>query len=430
MNKLEKILGQKTYLVMDKLRGKYVVNEMIQISNEVLFLSLLSFNNEEYKDKLEPKNIKETLLNGAYLKDVIKYIPNIIDENNILTDILKIFDDEEFKIICNEYNKADIFALAIDLTYRNSKVDCKTSPNINELISRLLRNKDIKNIYDPTIGTGLLIKEVYKNHSEISIYGQDISQDALNICKMMLILDNKQEQIKNIEFGNTLINPMHIQNGELQKFDCIVSSPPFGLKNWGDECVVEDKYNRFNRGIPTKNYADFAFISHIVESLNDKGCAVVVVTGGVLFRGGIEGEIRKKLLEENLIECVIGLPNNMMYGTALPINLLILNKNKNTDKTLFIDVASNAKTSRILTTLTNEMIEKIGNTYENYKEEVGFSKLVSIEEIKNNDYNLSILRYIKKIEESETIDIDSIKIEIKTLEEKLKNIQIELSKCM
>ena len=92
MNKLEKILGQKTYLVMDKLRGKYVVNEMIQISNEVLFLSLLSFNNEEYKDKLEPKNIKETLLNDAYLKDVIKYIPNIIDENNILTDILKIFE--------------------------------------------------------------------------------------------------------------------------------------------------------------------------------------------------------------------------------------------------------------------------------------------------------------------------------------------------
>lgn len=430
MDNMEKIIFNKVYQIQHIVRGRYNPEEFMNIIQECFFLKLLPNNLDEYKDifnseDLQYKIKKDTLLNG-----IIKHLFRIIDED-VFNSIRDIFDDEEFKSVCNKYKASDIFEMVIDFKYRNNRhVYYKTSPSINKLMGRLFENKTFRTLYDPAIGTGTLTKNISKYHDDISIYGQDISEDELNTCKMMLILDGRISDIKNIKLGNTIINPMHTEKGGLQKFDCIVSSPPLGLKEWGYSEVLDDKYNRFKRGVPSKNSGDYAFISHIVESLDENGIAVVIVAGGTLFRGGTEGRIRKQLIEENLIDAIIALPNNTMYGTALPLNLLILNKNKSNREILFVDVLNNMESSRILTVLSDDMIEKIGKTYDKYEEEVGFSRLVGFDEVEKNEFNLSIARYVSAVKKEEIIDVKAIKTDIFELELKLKKIQLELSKYM
>ncbi|UPA32450.1 SAM-dependent methyltransferase [Terrisporobacter glycolicus] len=286
----------------------------------------------------------------------------------------------------------------------------------------MLEKKKLKSIYDPAIGTGTLTIEVAKMHKNVKIYGQEIYPGSVNICEMIFILDGRSNDIKNIHLGNTLTNPMHVENNKLNKFDCVVSDIPMALKDWGYNEAIGDKYKRFERGIPAKNNGEYAFISHIVESLDKKGVGVVLVTSGVLFRGGSERAIRRKLIEENLVECVIALPNNMMYNTSIPVNLLILNKNKKTDQILFIDVAKNTEPSRTLTTLSDEMIAKIGSAYEGKMEVQGFSKLVNFHVVESNEFNLNINRYMMEIED-EKLDINAINDEVLKLEKQLKDIQ-------
>lgn len=427
---MNKIILNKVYQVQDIVKGICNPDIAMNITQEYFFLELLPNTLDEYKDISKSKDLKSRITNDNLLNGVIKYLPKTTDEN-VLSSIRDIFDDEEFKSVCNKYKASDIFEIVVDSKYRNNRhVYYNTSPSINKLMGRLFENKTFKTLYDPAIGTGILTKNISKYHDDINIYGQDISEDELNICKMMLMLDGRISDIENIKLGNTIINPMHTEKGKLQKFDCIVSNPPLGLKDWGYSEVLDDKYNRFERGIPSKSSGDYAFISHIVESLDENGIAMVIVAGGTLFRGGTEGRIRKQLIEENLIDAIIALPNNTMYGTALPLNLLILNKNKSNKEILFVDVINNMESSRILTVLSDDMIEKIGETYDNYKEEAGFSRLVGFDEVEKNEFNLSIARYVSAVKKEENIDLKAIKTDIFELEVKLKKIQLELSKYM
>lgn len=430
MDNMEKIIFNKVYQIQEVVRGRYNPEEFINIIQECFFLELLPDILDDYKDIFKSKDIESRIKIDALLNGIIKHLFKIIDED-VFVSIRDIFDDEEFKSVCSKYKASDIFEIVIDFKYRNNKhVYYKTSPSINKLMGRLFENKTFRTLYDPAIGTGTLTKNIAKYHYDINLYGQDISEEELNICKMMLILDGRISDIENIKLGNTIINPMHTEKGRLQKFDCIVSSPPLGLRDWGHSEVLEDKYNRFTRGIPSKNSGDYAFVSHIVESLDENGIAMVIVSGGTLFRGGVEGRIRKQLIEENLIDAIIALPNNTMYGTALPLNLLILNKNKSNKEILFVDVLNNMESSRILTILSDEMIDKIGCTYDKHEEEAGFSRLVGFDELEKNEFNLSIGRYVGSIKEEEDIDYGAIKTDIIELEIKLKKIQLELSKYM
>lgn len=431
MDNAQRIISNNVYSVLDAVRSKYNADECMDIMQECYFLYLLKYGSEKYKDILKSKDIELKIKNDPLLNDVIKSLFRVIEYKELWDKIVDIFDDENLNTVCNTNNISDIFEMIIDFKYRNNRhIYYKTSPSINKLMGRLFKNKEFRTLYDPAIGTGTLVKNIVKTHEDISIYGQDISDGELNICKMMLILDGRINDIKNIKLGNTIVNPMHTENGSLQKFECIVSSPPLGLREWGYNEVLEDKYNRFTRGMPSKNSGDYAFISHIVESLAEDGIAMALVPGGTLFRGGMEGKIRKRLIEENLIDAVIALPNNTMYGTALPLNLLIFNKNKSKKEILFIDVLNNMESSRTLTILGDDMIEKIGSTYDNYEEEVGFSRLVCLDEVKENEYNLSMARYVSMVKEEEVVDVKSIKVDILGLELKLKKIQLEIGKYM
>ena len=187
---------------------------------------------------------------------------------------------------------------------------------------------------------------------------------------------------------------------------------------------------RFHRGVPPRSSADFAFITQVVESLNETGKAVMIVPSGVLFRESREGDIRKQLIEENLVETVISLPGNMLYGTALPVNIVIFNKQKKTNDIFFMNATSFVEKNRTLNTLSEQSIKEIGQLYHTRKERAEVSKLVSLEQVRENRYNLMVERYVTKKEVHEVFDLESLREEHKTLTKKLTEIQTQLEEIL
>jgi type I restriction enzyme M protein len=235
------------------------------------------------------------------------------------------------------------------------------------------------------------------------------------------------------------------------KFDTVVANPPFSLDKWGkvedkegDKTTVSydpetDKYNRFWRGVPPKSKGDWAFISHMIETLNEHGKAGVVVPHGVLFRGSSEGRIRQRTIEENLLEAVIGLPANLFFGTGIPAAILIFNKQKTSNNFLFIDASKHYDSAKNQNKLDEvRHIEPIVNTYRDFAAgklqpgvvEDKYSYVATAEEIQENDFNLNIPRYVDTFEEEAEVDIAAVQKEINKLEEELVKVQTEISQYL
>ena len=211
---------------------------------------------------------------------------------------------------------------------------------------------------------------------------------------------------------------------ELKTFDVVLANPPFSLKNWGEEEAKGDAYGRFVYGIPPKSYGDLAFVEHMIASLNSKGRMGTVVPHGVLFRGGAEGKIRKGILDKNtdLIEAIIGLPQNIFYGTGIPAALLIINKDKAENrkgKILFIDASSGFIKDGNKNKLRDADIEKIIETFDNFEPVEKYAEVVHLKTIEENDYNLNISRYVDTSEEEIEIDIDLVLEDIRELKMKI-----------
>jgi type I restriction enzyme M protein len=220
--------------------------------------------------------------------------------------------------------------------------------------------------------------------------------------------------------GDTIRNPRLVEDNEIMLFDRVIANPPFSLKEWGREAAEHDAYGRFRFGIPPKNAGDYAFVQHMIASLKHDGMAGVVMPHGVLFRGGTEGKIRQGILESDLIEAVIGLPSSLFYGTGIPACILIINRNKPEKRkgyVLFIAAESDFQAGKNQNTLNNKNIDKIVNAFNNYEDIEKYARVIPIEEIQSNDFNLNITRYIDKSEEEEQIDLTTVMRELKQLEE-------------
>ena len=439
---IEKYIGEITWKGLNVLRGHLDLGIAQGVLRELLFLKLLNsgidrysyfkeridgriqFNNtEELFEELNKFIEKNTILQGLF-EDVYSVRNN--NDYRFLDNVILLLNEIDFDN--KEIDLEIFFRNFLDLSPKLKSSINTTSPSIRELISEVLKNREIKDLYNPSIGYGSLSLQVALNHKDINIYGQDINNEMIRICKMQLILDKRIEDLDNINQGNTIINPGNVEENGLRKFDCIVCDPPYGLRDWGyEEILNHDKYNRFYRGMPSKSLGDYAFITHVIESLNSDGIAIMVVPSGVLFREGAEGLLRQKLVEEGLIDTVISLPNNMMFGTAIPVNLLIFNKAKKENDILFIDVAKEVMVNKVLTTLSNEMVEKIVKVYKERLEIEGFSRKVDIEEIQDNNFNLNVQRYIEEISKKEDLDIKEIGKEIEYLTVKLQEIQVEIN---
>jgi type I restriction enzyme M protein len=218
-----------------------------------------------------------------------------------------------------------------------------------------------------------------------------------------------------------------VENDALMKFDIVVANPPFSLDKWGAEDASSDRYSRFHRGVPPKSKGDYAFITHMIETLNEHGKAGVILPHGVLFRGSSERKIRKQLLDENLLKAVVGLPANLFYGTGIPASILIFDKNKGDNtEILFIDASSEFENGKNQNRLRDEDVDKIYNTFSDWKTVDKYSHIATLEEIKENDYNLNIPRYVDTFVEEEPVDIIETQKEIVELKKKLNEVESQM----
>jgi type I restriction enzyme M protein len=302
-----------------------------------------------------------------------------------------------------------------------------TPKQVSKLVAKLAAPKEGSRICDPACGSGGLLllagEEVGSNN--YALYAQEKIGSTYNLARMNMFLHGKDSA--RLEWGDTLNHPLLIENDKLMKFDVVVANPPFSLKKWGAESAENDPYNRFWRGVPPKDKGDYAFITHLVETAKTKeGKVVVIVPHGVLFRGGAEGKIREQLLKENIIDTVIGLPAGLFQTTGIPVAVLILDRsrevggpNEANKDIFFIEASKEFKAEKAQNSLEDRHIDKIIDAVNDRQDIEKFARVVDFDEIKENDFNLNITRYVDTFEEEEEIDIKEVQKELIEIDKQL-----------
>ncbi len=316
-----------------------------------------------------------------------------------------------------------------------------TVRNVAHLVAKLAEPKPGSRICDPCCGSGGLLllagEEVEKQGStNYALYGQESTGSTYQLARMNMFLHGKDSA--RLEWGDTLNNPLLVENDHLMKFDNIVANPPFSLKKWGAEHAEADKYKRFWRGVPPKDKGDFAFITHMVETAKPKtGRIAVIVPHGVLFRGGAEGKIREQLIKENIIDAVIGLPAGLFQTTGIPVAVLVIDRsrekggaNEKKKDIFFIEASKEFKANKAQNILAEENIEKIYSTYKKRKNVKKFARSVEFKELEENDFNLNITRYVDTFIEEEPVDIKANLKELAELEPQLQKLEKQMAEYL
>jgi type I restriction enzyme M protein len=299
-----------------------------------------------------------------------------------------------------------------------------TPGQVSTLLARLLKPKKGDTICDPACGSGSLLIKVGRqaDDRDFALYGQELNGTTHALCRMNMFLHGMDNF--RIEWGDTLRNPRLIEDDKLMQFDIVVANPPFSLDKWGADEAEADPFRRYHRGVPPKGKADYAFITHMIETARaGSGRVGVVVPHGVLFRGAAEGRIREKLIKENLLEAVIGLPANLFFGTGIPAAILVFNKGKTHSDVLFIDASREYEDGKNQNRLTNAHLDKIVATYEAFQKVEKYAYRATAQEIADNDFNLNIPRYVDTFEEEKEIDLGAVQKEIASLEGELTTVR-------
>ena len=392
--------------------------------------------------------------NGTKLKDAGKSVFQDISfntdklgeekqKNTILRHLLEDFAKPELNLKPSRVGTLDVIGNAYEYLIKNFAAsggqkagEFYTPPEVSDLIAELLEPQPGDSICDPACGSGSLLmkcgRKVVQNHDQkrYALYGQEAIGSTWSLAKMNMFLHGEDNH--KIEWGDTIRNPKLLdKNGDLMRFDIVTANPPFSLDKWGYEEAGNDKFGRFKRGLPPKTKGDYAFILHMIETLKPKsGRMGVVVPHGVLFRGSSEGKIRQQLIDENLLDAVIGLPEKLFYGTGIPAAILIFKKQKVDDNVLFIDASREFKAGKNQNLLSADNIAKIVATYRNGGNVDKYAYLASLKEIKENDYNLNIPRYVDTFEEEEEIDLLAVRAEREQLKTQLAELEIEMAKYL
>ena len=280
-----------------------------------------------------------------------------------------------------------------------------TPRSVVHLMGLILDPQEGDSIYDPACGTGgmflecvNLARESNKDYRTLSIFGQEKNLTSSTIARMNMFLHDVDDF--QIVRGDTLQNPGFFESDGLKTFDCVIANPPFSLKNWGAKYWANDYYGRNIAGVPPKSNGDMAWVQHMIKSMNSSGRMGIVLPHGVLYRKGAEAKIRKALIDQDLLEAVIGVGSNIFYGAALAPCILIFKQNKDQhkkDKVFFIDASDQVKVSRSQNHLEEKHVRQIYDWYCLNEDVENYSKVVSIEEIRDNDFNLNISLYVEKI---------------------------------
>lgn len=400
--------------------GSAIVNAMSGIERanpDTLSGVFSSFDDATWTDK--------TKLSDDRLKDLVEHMSSIkVGNNNYSADVM----GDAYEYLIKKF---------ADLSKKNAG-EFYTPRTIVKLLVNLLDPKPGDEVYDPACGTGgMLIEAIHHiNNDKLTygrIYGQEKNLATSAIARMNLFLHGGKD-FKVLQ-GDTLRDPKFLRAGKVQKFDCVIANPPFSLDKWGADQFVNDPYGRNIWGSPTDSNGDFAWLQHMVASMNPKtGRCAVVLPQGVLFRGGKEAEMRKQLVESDKLECVITLVSGVFYSTGVSACILLLNNNKDVShkgKVCLIDGSKFYTPKRAQVIMTQENIDDVYQKYQNYQDEIEVSKVVTVEDIKANNYSLALNNYIEKRkvetaspEEVKRQYLDAYKKVVES-EEKMKQLLIE-----
>ncbi|CAD0220183.1 type I restriction-modification system subunit M [Chryseobacterium sp. JV274] len=361
------------------------------------------------------------------------------NKNSRLAAILK--GVEELNFGSFEDNQIDLFGDAYEFLINNYAANAGksggeffTPQNVSKLIAQLAMHKqtEVNKIYDPAAGSGSLLlqaKKHFDNHIiQEGFFGQEINHTTYNLARMNMFLHNINYDKFDIALGNTLIDP---QFGDEKPFDAIVSNPPYSV-NWigsDDPTLIND--DRFAPAgvLAPKSKADFAFVLHALSYLSSKGRAAIVCFPGIFYRGGAEQKIRKYLIDNNFVETIIALPSNLFYGTSISVNILVISKHKTDTKTQFIDATGEDFFKKVTNNnvLEDKHIEKIMEIFDSKTDKAHIAASIDNSQIAENDYNLSVSRYVEAKDNKKKINIVELNKEVAQTVEKINKLRADIA---
>ena len=310
-----------------------------------------------------------------------------------------------------------------------------TPQEVSELLTKLaiVGKKSVNKVYDPACGSGSLLlksaKILGKENVRNGFFGQEINLTTYNLCRINMFLHDIGYDKFDIACEDTLVSPQHWDD---EPFEVIVSNPPYSIKWVGDDNAVLINDPRYSPAgvLAPKSKADFAFIMHSLSWLATNGTASIVCFPGILYRGGAEQKIRKYLIDNNFVDCIIQLPDNLFFGTSIATCIMVLKKSKKDNSTLFIDATNYCVKVTNNNKLTDDNINDIVEIFTNREDKEYIAKLVSNEEISENDYNLSISTYVEKEDTREKIDITELNKEIDEIVAREQILRDEINKII
>jgi len=438
--RIERAMGRERFVVPEEATFEYLferrdaanIGEIINIALEKIedsnksklenVFRSIDFNSEGALGLTKDRNRRLKNLLEDFANPKLDLRPSMIGDRDIIGDVYEFLIE---KFAAGAGKKAGEFY---------------TPPEVSILLAKLVQPKPGDRICDPACGSGSLLIRVAKEIDGPNFFlgGQESNGSTWALCRMNMFLHEMDSA--QIEWCDTIASPLLLDHDELMRFNIVVANPPFSLKKWGAEDAANDRFRRFYRGLPPASKGDYAFISHMVEiALEGEGRVGVVVPHGVLFRGAAEGIIRRAFIDENILEAVIGLPQKLFFGTPIPAAILIFNKARkpwataesDRDKNiLFIDASKGFASGTNQNSLRDVDIDRILQTYLDFKPIEKYASLATLDEIKAADYNLNIPRYVDTFEEEEEVDIPAVQKEIEEIEAELVLVQAEMKKYL
>lgn len=415
-NELFSAIATKGNISTEK-EDNFILEDLQSILNGIEQSTMGTESEDDFNKLFEDLDLNSTKLGRS---------PNV--RNELIAKVLQHLDKIDFEL---ENAESDVLGDAYEYLIGQfasgagkKAGEFYTPQEVSKILAKIVTTgkKRLKSVYDPTCGSGSLLLRVAKEVEVTDFFGQELNRTTYNLARMNMILHDVHYSRFDIRQEDTLVLPQHLE----QRFEAIVANPPFSA-NWkGKDNPMNDTDERFSQygKLAPNTKADFAFVQHMIHQLADNGTMACVLPHGVLFRGSAEATIREYIIDkQNYLDAVIGLPANIFYGTSIPTCILVLSKCRvNSDDILFIDASNECEKDGNKNKLTPANIDKIIDTYRQRKTIDKFSYVAPMAEVKENEYNLNIPRYVDTFEEEEAIDLDLVSNQLKAVAERNKTI--------
>jgi len=392
-------------------QGTFILDDLSDTLRGIERSTLGAESEDDFANLFEDLDLNSTKLGN-----------NANDRNELVSKVLTHLDNIDFDLSNSE---SDVLGDAYEYLIGEfasgagkKAGEFYTPQTVSTLLAKIVtQGKDrLRSVYDPTCGSGSLLLRVKREVKDVDmIYGQEMNRTTYNLARMNMILHDVHFAKFDIKQEDTLTRPQHTN----MRFDAVVANPPFSAKWSADPIYLQDeRFSRYGKLAPSSK-ADMAFVQHMLHQLDEQGTMAVVLPHGVLFRGSSEGVIRQYLIEKmNVVDTIIGLPANIFYGTSIPTCILVLKKNRtHTGDILFIDASNDFDKQKNQNKLLPEHIENIIAAYEQRQDIEKYAKVATLQEVKDNDYNLNIPRYVDTFEAEDEIDLNAIAQQLKDLEQ-------------